>query len=275
MDNLEEGALTINTDGSMLSNPRLGGIGVQFAWIGDDGYPRTHDDEYPGYEGATINEMELQACIQALETLLSKHPPANLPGHLLEYERITICTDSRYVADNFVNAKFIWPRTKWLKSGGAPVANAQLWKRLVRCDMQLRKAGKYLTIRWVQGKTNQFNRAADRMAKISARKRTGRRISQKNIRRKKSPQAFRSGSVRLSNQILKIRIQRSEYMSVQKLNRYRYEVMSLNSDDYLAVDEAFSRVDLVMRVGRTYWVRFNDNQGNPRILRRFKEAIPL
>lgn len=63
MDNLDENALNIFTDGSSLSNPRKGGVGVRFITIDDNGNEKVYDYTPLGYKGATNNQMELKAVI--------------------------------------------------------------------------------------------------------------------------------------------------------------------------------------------------------------------
>ena len=71
-------------------------------------------------------------------------------------------------------------------------------------------------------------------------------------------------------QRLTIRIIESKYMPVQRTNRYRYEVMSRNSEYYQEVDFMYSAE--VLKEGHCYWVRFNRDSGNPGILKVFKEV---
>jgi len=93
-----EKALNIYTDGSSLPAPR---------------------------RGAANNEMELLACITALQHA-AEH------GRINEFERVVIFTDSLYVKDNVPRALFQWPKRKWLSQEGRPIENATLWKDLVR-----------------------------------------------------------------------------------------------------------------------------------------------
>lgn len=62
-----ENALNIYTDGSCYSGPRRGGIGIIFITIDEAGNEVVEEIELPGYQQATNNQMELMACIKALE----------------------------------------------------------------------------------------------------------------------------------------------------------------------------------------------------------------
>ena len=100
-------ALNIYTDGSMLPSPRAGGIGILFMIVneaGEEEVIRTADR--PGFKQSTNQEMELEACIVAIEEALDD-------PELSRYTRIEIHTDSRYVQENQNNLKFVWPKTRW------------------------------------------------------------------------------------------------------------------------------------------------------------------
>ena len=118
---IDENALNIYTDGSSRSKPRTGGVGIRYIYVDTLGEEVIEDLFSPGYKGATSNEMEINACILAL-----KNSSPFLQKRF--YHKIIISTDSQYVVDNYRNAMFLWPRTKWLKKAGAPVLNAHLGK---------------------------------------------------------------------------------------------------------------------------------------------------
>jgi ribonuclease HI len=63
---INDEALTIYTDGSSYQGPRRGGVGILFVTVDDDGHERINEYALPGYAGVTNNQMELQACIEAL-----------------------------------------------------------------------------------------------------------------------------------------------------------------------------------------------------------------
>jgi ribonuclease HI len=215
MEYLAENALGIYTDGSSYSRPRRGGVGMLFVWTAEDGSEAVHEEAPPGYVGATNNQMELLACIEALRLLLGKRPPVD-PSR---YAKITVFTDSTYITNNLNAAKFQWPRRGWTTSRGTPVDNAQLWKELIRQLQLADRAGKRVDVMWVKGhKTSQHNRRADRLAKRSAKTPSSRRVSHVRVRRKKSPRSVEVGSVRMEGQLATIRIISDEYLPVQRLS---------------------------------------------------------
>ena len=61
-----------------------------------------------------------------------------------------------------------------------------------------------------------------------------------------------------------------EWLSVQKMSKYKYEVLSKSSKYFGNVDIIFSEHDL--RAGHHYEVSVNDNTGNPRITRALREV---
>ena len=125
-----EDALNIYTDGSSYQGPRIGGIGVRYITINDDGNEDILELDEPGYKGATNNQMELKACIFALQES-TKH------FDLKRFNRIIIYSDSRYVTENLVNAKYNWPNAKWYKPSGSPGSTANLLKELIRIIKKL------------------------------------------------------------------------------------------------------------------------------------------
>jgi ribonuclease HI len=210
--------------------------------------------------------MELQACVEAFDYLLSKYSAISLS----EYQRVIVNTDSMYVTENFNRAKYEWPKTKWMTRDGAPVANAEIWRNLVKKSQKL---GKPTDFRWVKGhKSSAGNKAADKMAKQSAKGLLRPPLTVVSVRRKRSDRSILRGSVILSGQRLTVRIIVTERLSVQKVWKYQYEVISKKNPFYGNVDLAFS--DLLMRDGHSYFVLMNDDTRNPRILKCYREVVP-
>ena len=117
-------AINIYADGSSLSRPRLGGIGIRLVTINSSGQEVFEDISLAGYAGATNNEMELKACIEGLKEAM-RHPAFDSVG------RIAIHSDSQYVTENHNRAFYTWSRNKWCNYQGKPVDNATLWKELL------------------------------------------------------------------------------------------------------------------------------------------------
>ncbi len=261
---IEEDALNFYTDGSCLPSPRRGGVGVHIVTINEAGDEEIEELQIPGYRGETNNRMELLACITALNESLQREVPKQI-------RRVIINTDSTYIANNYERAMFQWPKTRWNRINGQPVLNADLWKKLVRLISQLQRLHLRVEIRWVKGHgKDSHNKAADRLAKQSARNALNPPMTVVKVRRKRTQNSLELGSVRMQGQRIIIRVITDEYLRVQKINRYRYEVVSPKSKYFGNVDVVYS--GLLLSAGHTYLVTFNKNQENPRIVRLFREV---
>ena len=260
-----ENAINIYTDGSSFPHPRLGGIGIHIVIINKDGFEEVEDISPPGFAGATNNEMELYACIEGIKQAMH-HSAFN------SFRYIAIHTDSLYVHDNYNNAVYSWPRNKWCNNQGKPVANAKLWKKLISIVKRVYRNGKKVDIHWVEGHSkDKHNKAADRLAKESAKKAINPPLSVVKVRRKRSSKSVEPGCVQMLNQRISIRIITEYYLEVQKLMKYRYEVISKSSPYFGNIDIAYAKPEIMLNATHCYSVRFNDNTNNPRIVKMFRE----
>src|SRR5208337_2177151 len=91
------------------------------------------------------------------------------------------------------------------------------------------------------------------------------------LRRKESPNKTEIGSVKSHGRKLKVRVIKDEYLPVQKLNKYKYEVISPNSDYFQCVDDCFSDKDVVLKAGHRYSVSFMRNSPYPKISKIIEE----
>jgi ribonuclease HI len=129
------------TDGGCKPNPGPGGWGAVLRFRG-------HERTLSGAEAATTNNrMELTAAAVALETL--KRPC-----------RVVLHTDSEYLRNGMTRWRTGWVRRKWRNAKGDPVANMDLWQRIL-------EAAKPHDIdwRWVRGHSGDvMNEQADALA---------------------------------------------------------------------------------------------------------------
>lgn len=103
-----EKALNIYTDGSSFPRKkRASGVGVVLMWVDEAGDPQTSEHAPTGYQSATIDEMEIQACIVGLQEATRFFPDLSM------FKRILLFSDSQYVTDNFVSAMNVWPKRAW------------------------------------------------------------------------------------------------------------------------------------------------------------------
>ena len=134
--------VVIYTDGACSGNPGPGGWGT-ILMAGNA------TKELSGGEAQTTNNrMELMAVIEGLSAL--KRPC-----------EVEIYSDSAYVVNAF-NQHWItnWQRNGWRNSAKAPVANDDLWKKL----LELTSVHKVTFIKVKGHADNEYNNRCDRLA---------------------------------------------------------------------------------------------------------------
>lgn len=136
-----DGVVEIWTDGGCRPNPGPGGWGAVLVYGG-------HVRELAGAEPvSTNNRMELTAAAAALEAL---HRPC----------RVVLHTDSEYVRNGITRWINGWVRRNWRNAAGDPVANMDLWRRLL--DAAARHQVEW---RWIRGHSGDpMNERADALA---------------------------------------------------------------------------------------------------------------
>ena len=130
--------ITIYTDGAARGNPGPGGYGVVLM-------SGKHRKELSGgFRLTTNNRMELLAVIKALEAL-------KVPN-----SRVTIYTDSKYVADA-VNKGWVF---HWEQKGFRKKKNPDLWRRFLELYRQHQ-----VKLVWIKGHNNTTeNERCDQLA---------------------------------------------------------------------------------------------------------------
>ncbi len=249
-------ALNIYTDGSSLPNPRRGGVGFVFVLPEHLNKP---DLSFcpPGHMKATNNQMEIMACVYALQESLKMQK---------SWQRIVIHTDSLYVCENYRRAYSLWSRNGWTLAGGAPVANIAAWKELLKVISKLKCSVDFC---WVKGhKDSANNKLADKLAKQSSRKASLKPLNNMNLRRKTSSKKTERGSVEMLGQKIKIRIINSMSQSKQ-IKTYRYEVTSKGSEFFDCVDVIHSPTAL--GAGHELLVRLNKDHKFPQIVKVYRD----
>jgi ribonuclease HI len=129
------------TDGGCKPNPGPGGWAALLRF-------RQTERALSGAEAATTNNrMELTAAAAALEALTR---PCKVVVH----------TDSEYVRNGIMRWHTGWIRRNWRTAAGDPVANMDLWRRLLAAA-----ATHQVEWRWVRGHAgDEMNERADRLA---------------------------------------------------------------------------------------------------------------
>jgi ribonuclease HI len=129
------------TDGGCKPNPGPGGWAAILRFRG-------HERELSGNDRAsTNNRMELTAAAVALETLKRQC-------------QVVLHTDSEYLRNGITRWHQGWVRRNWRNASGDPVANMDLWRRVL--DAAARHQVEW---RWVRGHCGDvMNERADRLA---------------------------------------------------------------------------------------------------------------
>jgi ribonuclease HI len=138
------------TDGGCKPNPGPGGWAAILRF-------GTVERELSGAEAATTNNrMELTAAAEALEALTR---PCTVALH----------TDSEYLRNGITRWTTGWVRKNWRSASGDPVANIDLWKRILAAAQRHE-----IDWRWVRGHSGDtMNERADVLA-TEARAKLGR-----------------------------------------------------------------------------------------------------
>lgn len=267
MEYLDERDLNVFIDGSSLSSPRRGGMGIVFVTEGPDGHWAEEPYELPGVAGATNNQMEIQAGIEALQAITRGQAPVGLAN----YRKLVFWTDSQYLVDGFDSARFTWPHAGWLSRDRNPVSNTAQWKELVRLAG---RAGRPVQFRWIKGhKDSLFNKRADKLAKAGAKAVVLRGpLDSRKIRRKKTGEKVQRGNVDMLGQQMTIRLFEELDQSDQGLVRFKYEVMTKRSPYCGSVDYIWAQRGTPLRAGHTYRVRVNRDAKAPRIVKVLTEV---
>jgi ribonuclease HI len=268
--NLDEQAVNVFTDGSSLPAPRRGGTGICFVTVDADGNEVIDRLQPQGHQGATNQQMELLAPIQALRELRGKYSPVDVD----RFTKIVIHSDSQYVVNNIPNALYSWRSNGWCGPEGNPIVNADLWNDLV--GEIFKATPKRVEWKWVKGHSakNPHNKTADKLAKGSAKGTLAKPLRPVRVRRKKSDKKSLAGSIVPEGQDVTIHVITDEWLRLPRMYKYKIEVVSPDSPYFENVDDFSSERRLMLSAGHTYEVRLNDNPKNPRIEEVYGEVVP-
>lgn len=266
MEYLRSDSINVYTDGSQKSKPRRGGFGIIYVTEDDDGEPVVEDIVRTGYEGATNQQMELWAVIEALRELANKQwTPVDVKKH----SRITFFMDSAYVLNGVKSARF-QQADGWSNRDGKPVSNSHLWELFLEAEKRSPLPVYYEKVKAHSG--NEYNNLADAQAKKSADKRAGRYLPGAAVaRRKLSPNQVKVGSIRPHGQIELIHVV-TEKPEKGAANIFKVEVVDAASKDFECVDLYAGDLSLGLRPHHAYWVQLNDDPKNPQILNVLHEV---
>lgn len=252
MEMPDKTTLLIQTDGSGRHHPRTGGYAYRFIYWDKEDQLQIGDFEPQGFRTATSNEMELYACIEALEKAW-RFP------HLSVIRNIKIFTDSQYVAKHYWYAKNVWCKTQWRKPDGSPVKNAPLWKKLLTLTGRFYYKRIFINIHYERGKTNAHNKAVDKMAKRSSDAPRKEHFSTVTVRRKKFKNAGAFARQQLSGQTLSIRVVTDRWHSIQKTYEYKCEIITKKHSLHKHCGTLFGK--MLLKAGHHYQIKISGEEG--------------
>ena len=266
MEYLRSDSINVYTDGSQKGKPRRGGFGIVYVTEDEDGHPVVDDFVRAGYAGATNQQMELWAVVAALRELGSK---GWTPVDVARFRRITFFLDSQYVLDGARAAEY-WRVQGWKNRDGRPVSNSRIWEEFLAAK---RKCPLPIYFEKVDAHSgNDYNDRADKQAKASADKQIGQYLPGAAVaRRKFSSQQVKQGSIVPQGQLELVHVI-TEYPEMADANRFKVEVVDVESADFEKVDFYYDDQALKLRAHHAYRVQLNDDPKNPRILEVIEEV---
>jgi len=147
--------IVIYTDGAARGNPGKAGWAAVILFQNYGGQGRVF--EIGGRVAhATNNQMELTACIKALEHIKKD----NSTRQDLVESNIEIFCDSQYVIFGITEWIQNWIKKNWRNAAKKPVINRELWEKLYELDQAIKPKWTY-----VEGhNNNKWNDRADEIA---------------------------------------------------------------------------------------------------------------
>lgn len=266
MEYLRSDSINVYTDGSQKDKPRRGGFGIVIVTEDENGLPVVDDFVRAGYAGASNQQMELWAVVQTLRELGTR---GWKPIDVDRFKRLTLFMDSQYVMDGMKSARR-WREQDWKNRDGRPVSNSRLWQAFL--DAEKKFPLPIYTEKVDAHSGNDYNDRADRQAKASADKQIGQYLPGAAVaRRKFSSKQVKQGSIPPTGQIELIHVI-TEYPEMGEANRFKIEVVDVESNDFKLVDFYYADQSLKLRPHHAYKVQLNNDPKNPRIVEILEEV---
>ena len=266
---LDPRAIHIYTDGSCYKNP--GGDSGCAAIVQFPEYLGLPDEQIVdfGCNESSINRMELLACIEALRWVFS-HASWD------DVTRVIIVTDSQYVTDNFIRARY-WKKQGWKNLSGETKVNEDLWNRLLKGVRQTAKVGMRVDFVWERGKKTSITKQVHRAAQAAAKrggfdKDTGYRpgaVSRSMVKGGVAERFPAAGQVLVVRPYVKKIMYKGE-------NRISFNVFDERARTYSGkfFASASPFLSSELHKGNGHRVRFNSDPKNPILLERI-EGVEL
>ena len=164
----------IYTDGSAIRNPGPAGTAYILRWYipKENELPETKELEFiKGFRLSTNSRMEIMGALEGLTQFNTMYRQ----GTFGESGQVNLFSDSEYLC-NAVNKRWLdaWQSRNWMTSGyggkpAKPVANRDLWERLLAIMSQIRSLGINITFTHVMGHNGDpMNERADALARSAA-----------------------------------------------------------------------------------------------------------
>lgn len=183
------------------------------------------------YIGATNNDMELEACVDALKIVCYRD--------LEDFIKVVIVTDSQFVKEWAYRAERVRPKTKRSWITWEPIKHVEQRKQLIKYKRKIyEKQKKWVEFDWVKAHDgNEFNEKADESAVKWARSEI--RMSwTKTIPRSKFLKS-KPGRFDMAWQKVLIHIIWTTWFKQQKINKYKYEVVSRDNPYFKLTNDAY------------------------------------
>lgn len=263
---IEENIFYIFTDGASRSvfNPKFKRKTWRHWWKGirfiyyNKKYKLIEEDksDYISYTKATNQDMELRACVDALE-LVNKE-------NLDQFRKIMIVTDSKFICENRGYAYFWdWEKRWWKTINGDPIVHKKKWKELAKnINTIYQHHWKSVDFDRVKAhKDNEYNNKADKSAIKWAQSNTrvlwnDSGVRQRFFKEKTKVKWFLS----VSGQEILIHIYLYRYLRKKKI-RYNYEIISRDHElftktGWIYYDKSTLSAELI------YLVKIKDDGSN-------------
>jgi ribonuclease HI len=159
MSQLAKNNIQIYTDGSCLKNPGQGA----WAYLILDHINKKIYMDAQCFEQTTNNQMEMQACLQALKKIAILNDIQSLN---FESIAIDLYTDSQYLKNGINEWIFAWKKNNWKTAAKQPVKNQNLWHEIDALNSKIKPQW-----HWVKAHSiNDYNNFVDEIARLCATK---------------------------------------------------------------------------------------------------------
>jgi len=247
-------AVIIYTDGSAMTNPGSGGVGMVVVF--PDHMETENYELSEGYTVSTNNRMELKAVVRVFEWLKENLDTYN-------FTRAIIITDSSYVHGNYSNVQY-WKRDGWVNKDGKPYENQDLWNDFLRVKTKLKLR---VDIEWAKGKQSDVLNRVDKLAKLGAKNTTltdsgytGGKFTTPRTPTKKAALLYEGGDEEILIRVYKSSLYGRNEKQVYKIT---FDLYDEESESYISKHFGYTKTDFNLKRNTCFKVRFDGNKRYP------------